>query len=701
MSFFEELKRRNVVRVGIAYTIAAWVLLQVADLVLENIAAPPWVIQAMMLVVALGFVAAVIIAWAYEMTPEGIKKESEVDRTRSITSDTGKKLDRIIIGFLLVAVAVLLVERSISPQSGPDTSSGAKDVSAETSQAAPVPESRQQDTPGIDSNSIAVLPFANRSNLDDDLFFTDGIHDDLLTQLAKINDLKVISRTSVMEYRDTTKKIPEIAAELGVAKILEGGVHRAGKRIRINAQLIDVTTDEHLWAETFDREMTLDNIFDIQSEITRQIVTAVRGELTETEQQAIGKAPTDNLEAWEAYLHARAGTLRADYSAQKYIEAEPWARRAVELDPEFADAWALLSEIGNQAIWIGFDDTPERREDLEHALERAVSLAPQSAAVKAAQADYLYRIEVDYPGAEKLFKEALEIAPGDARIMFFLAITQRRLGLWEESINTFERSLELDPSNVFTGSQMINTLQMMNEWDRVERLADEWMLRYPESGDLVGEKVQAMMLGHGDLDGAREIFDMVPPSVSNVYFGMVLNLTRLERDYEQLLTSIQSPEVLQFSLQIFNTPDLLMGVAHHLNGQGEEARWYLKNFIKQKQEEELSGPIANAFRLSGIGQAYAYLGDFDSALAAMEEADTLLPIEKDHVFGPNLHRQQTLVMAMAGQRDEALERLAANIDAPEGFARWQLHLDPAWDFFRDDERFNELVRPLNLEEAKQ
>ncbi|NIP18414.1 MAG: hypothetical protein GWM87_09855, partial [Xanthomonadales bacterium] len=255
-------------------------------------------------------------------------------------------------------------------------------------------------------DSIAVLPFANRSNHDDDLFFTDGIHDDLLTQLAKIGDLKVISRTSVMEYRDTTKKIPEIAAELGVGTILEGGVQRAGKRIRINAQLIDVNTDEHLWAETFDREMTIENIFDIQSEITRQIVQAVRGELTDADQQAIAQNPTDNLEAYEAYLRSRAATNLPDYGREKYQEAEPWALRAVELDPDFALAWALLAEIHGQAIWIGYDDSPERFQMAHHAIERASALAPNDAKVIAARADMLYRLDNDYPAAYAMYKKA-------------------------------------------------------------------------------------------------------------------------------------------------------------------------------------------------------------------------------------------------------------------------------------------------------
>ncbi|NOR18695.1 MAG: adenylyl cyclase, partial [Xanthomonadales bacterium] len=294
MSLFAELKRRNVFRVGIAYMVVAWLVLQVADVVINNIGAPDWVFQAIMLVLGLGFPLVLIFAWAFEMTPEGLQKEKDVDRSQSITGKTGRKLDFTIIGVLIMVAAYFVWESRFQVDE------------ASTISSAPTVIPANAGNTNFDDNSIAVLPFANRSNVDDDLFFTDGIHDDLLTQLAKISGLKVISRTSVMEYRETTKKIPEIARELGVSKILEGGVQRAGKRIRINAQLIDVATDQHLWAETFDREMTIENLFDIQSEITRQIVSAVKLELTETQQRSLARVPTNNLQAYENYLQARA-----------------------------------------------------------------------------------------------------------------------------------------------------------------------------------------------------------------------------------------------------------------------------------------------------------------------------------------------------------------------------------------------------------
>ena len=381
MSFITELKRRNVFKVSIAYLIIAWLLAQVLQLAFESFGTPEWVMKTVLVLFAAGLPFALFFAWAFELTPEGLKREHEVDRSQSITHKTGRKLDFIIIGLLVIGLVYFAWDKFTPAPSGTETvaeSSGdAKAVKAL-------------------AKSIAVLPFANRSNVEDDQFFTDGIHDDLLTLLAKIGDLRVISRTSMMKYKNTQLTIPEIGRELDVSTILEGGVQRAGKRIRINAQLIDVASDKHIWAETFDREMTIENIFEIQTEITRRIVTAVRGELTDTESAVLSQLPTDSLEAYEAYLQAKAIINRADYAQENYIEAEFWARKAIELDPEYAQAWAVLVEIHGQAIWIGYDSSPERFRAAREAVDNAARFGPGLSETLAAQGQYLYRIDNDY-----------------------------------------------------------------------------------------------------------------------------------------------------------------------------------------------------------------------------------------------------------------------------------------------------------------
>ena len=280
-NFLAELRRRNVIRVAIAYGIVGWVLTEIASVVFDAFAFPPWAIQLFITFVALGFPLVLVFAWAYELTPEGLKKEQEVDRSQSITGRTGRKLDFSIIGLLVLAlsVSVFLNIRGGDQPSDDESING--------------------------RHSIAVLPFTSRSNDPDNVLFTDGIHDDLLTTLAKIGSMKVISRTSVMEYRDTTKNLKEIGAELGVANVMEGAVQRFGNNVRINVQLIDANTDEHLWAETYDRELTTKNLFAIQSEISNEIATALKTTLTPEEQTRISAVRTENLEAYNLYLTAR------------------------------------------------------------------------------------------------------------------------------------------------------------------------------------------------------------------------------------------------------------------------------------------------------------------------------------------------------------------------------------------------------------
>ena len=323
MSFIAELKRRNVFRVGAAYAIIAWVLVEVAHTAFPTLQLPDWTITLVTVLLVMGFPIALVIAWAFELTPDGIKRESAVDPAESITHHTGRKLDFIIIGVLAVAVVYLVVDKFVveaEPKSA--------EVAAEQIPAAET-ATREQ--------SIAVLPFANRSVEAADAFFVDGIHDDILTHISKIRSLKVISRTSMMEYRDTTKNLKTIGRELGVTTVLEGGVQRAGDHVRINVQLIDAETDDHLWADIYDRKLTTANIFAIQTEIAKVIAAALQATLSPEEQDRLETLPTESLAAYEAYIRAK------QYLAQEQLaamaEAIVYFQQAIGLDPSFALAY--------------------------------------------------------------------------------------------------------------------------------------------------------------------------------------------------------------------------------------------------------------------------------------------------------------------------------------------------------------------------
>ncbi len=692
MSFFAELKRRNVFRVGVAYVVMSWVLLQAADFALDLIGAPNWVIQSLFVIVVIGLPVALFFAWAFELTPEGVKRESEVDRSESVTPQTRRKLDYVIIsGVVLIAAYFIWESRFQADRGAADDRAVVRETVIE--------DAADNSVQILTGKSIAVLPFANRSNKEDDLFFTDGIHDDLLTQLAKLDDLKVISRTSVMEYRDTTRKISDIAQELGVSTILEGGVQRAGDRIRINVQLIDVQTDEHLWAETFDRELTIDNIFDIQTEITRQIVTAVRGELTDTEAARLVDRPTDSLEAWEAYLQARSIVNQTpEYNPAKYQRAEPWIEKAVAADPGFAEAWAMLTQIQLQGVWMGYANTDAQRQLARESLERAEQLAPLNASVIRTRADYEYRVNLDYQKALELVEEARLLEPGNADTLNFMAITLRRLGRWDEATDTFLQALALDPLNSFAAMVYTETLMYMHAYDRLETELDRWLLRYPDSTDFISQKIQLLILGRGQLDEAQAFYASLPEHIRQATVEDAALIAYYNRDWDTLLAlHEQLPEGF-VGIPIYQqTRDVVLGEDLFIQGRRESARPYLEAYRDNFMGRDSGSRTGNAFRLAQLARVQMMLGDTPSALALAEQASALLPQEEDWMFGTVTHWTECWVLAMAGQRDRALAEIARHLDQPTGFTRWQLYLDPAWDFFRDDPRFVELSLPDGVE----
>ena len=441
MSFFGELKRRNVFKVGIAYLVGSWLLIQISDIVFETIGTPPWVMQTLLAVLAIGFFIAMFFAWAFELTPEGIKREIEIDRTESISPQSGKKLNNIITILMALAIGYLLYDRFSGKGSEPfsqDTAAQITENGQEKRALTPVDVK-----PAINPKSIAVLPFTNRSNLKEDEFFVAGIHDDLLTNLARIGSLKVISRTSMLRFKDTKKPIPEIAAELGVATVMEGSVQRSGSKIRINVQLIDAQTDEHLWAQIYDRELTADNLFDIQSEISGKIARALKAKLSPEEQQRISDRPTENLAAYHAYLRGR--QLMALRTSTDLEQARLEFERAVELDADFALAWVGIAETAGLLAGYSTMGLPESVQIQEESIKRALQLNDQlgEAYLSLAGVHNYYGRRTD---AETAYKKAIELSPGYATAYQwysnFVAGYPHRL---QEAVELISKAAELDP----------------------------------------------------------------------------------------------------------------------------------------------------------------------------------------------------------------------------------------------------------------
>ncbi|MCH8059315.1 MAG: hypothetical protein IIA11_02540 [Proteobacteria bacterium] len=649
--------------------------------------------KSLFLLLVIGFVAALIISWAYEITPEGIKRERDVIRDESITHLTAKKLDYITL------VAALGVAGMFGWQqlAGDQPASASLPIATGTTSDSAASSAR------LGAQSIAVLPFANRSNRDEDLFFTDGIHDDLLTQLAKIRDLKVISRTSVMQYRDTDLRIPEIAQELGVATVLEGGVQRAGQRIRINAQLIDVATDQHIWAETFDREMTIDNLFDIQTEITRKIVTAVRGQLTTEEQQAFAVAPTQSLAAYDAFLRARNLLTGSGYNMEKYKAAQPFAEQAVALDPNFALAHLLLADLHGMAVWMGYDTSLQREQAARAALSKAAMvLSPGSPELLAARGEFLYRFEQDYPAALTELLQAHAAMPGDASILEKLGFTQRRLGLWEESVESMLQAADLDPANASALATAADTLAVMQQWARLENLLSSSLERFKDDTDMATTAALLPLRSQGDVEAARARLDNVRPDSGETYVISTTELPWYEHDFDGVISSFDHPLIRE----VMSLPgwvgyrELNLALAYRRLGETDRADQLLDEAVHDLATIDRSlTPALVASELDTLALALALQGKKTRAIEIAEEATRILSLENDKLEGQWPLKVLCKVLALSGERDRALEMMAQLIDEPNGFVRWEMYLDPRWDFFRDDERFNDLIRPHNLEQS--
>ena len=472
MSFFEELRRRNVFRVAIAYVIAAWLVAQVADLVLENIGAPAWVIQTLFLLLAMGFVAALIIAWAYEVTPEGIRRERDVVRDSSITHHTAKKLDIITIGLLLLGFVVLALDRFVLQRPGPAAVAVQQTV-GDVQQASPSEPGAKQPAVEQDDHSIAVLPFADMSPDGDQGYFADGIAEELLNLLARIDGLKVAARTSSFKFKNAESDIVEIGQALKVGNVLEGSIRKAGDQVRITAQLIDVDGGFHLWSESYDRK--LDNIFAVQDEIATAIVEALKLKLDVTG-PVTGR--TGNVDAYELYLRGK--EVGRAPSKEGLTAAINFYEQALSLDDGLAgayagiaDAWIWLEDYGGIKSAVAYPKA-------EQAARRAMALDPEMAEAHAAMALLSDRYYDDLITARQYFERAIELNPNLAVAYDLYGDTLDSLGERELLLEMRRYAVELDPLSPFRRARLSGTLTSTGHLDEGKAVIDSILADDPD-----------------------------------------------------------------------------------------------------------------------------------------------------------------------------------------------------------------------------
>jgi TolB-like protein/cytochrome c-type biogenesis protein CcmH/NrfG len=402
MSFISELKRRNVFRVATAYVVGSWLIIQVAETTFPAFGLGDTALRVVIIVLGVAFIPALVFSWAFELTPEGLRREVDVAREASITRYTGKRIDRIIMVLLAVALGYFLFDRLVlTPAREAAIVEQARQEGAERAREEALLQ-RSAD------KSVAVLPFVNRGGQSEDDYFADGIHDEVLTRVGGISTLRVISRTSVMRYRDTDKPLPEIARELSVATIMEGSVQRAGSQVRITTRLINAHTDELLWSASFDRELTAENLFAIQREIAVNIADSLGAELSPRQEERLFDLPTASLEAYDLYLRGR--VLMATRLSDELRQALSAFQRAVEIDPEFAQAWVGVADASARLRDSGFHDWADVTEIMQPAVETALRLDDQLGEAYASLA-MLNWYKDDREAAEAAFQEAIRLSP--------------------------------------------------------------------------------------------------------------------------------------------------------------------------------------------------------------------------------------------------------------------------------------------------
>jgi TolB-like protein/Tfp pilus assembly protein PilF len=469
-SFFAELKRRNVIRMAGLYLVGAWLLTQVASTLLPAFDAPSWALRGLIITLALGSIPAVIFSWVFELTSQGLKREDDVAPEQSTTPQSGRRMDRMIIVVLVLALGYFAFDKFVLTP---------RREAALVSSAAP-----NESKSVVNAKSIAVLPFENLSRDPDNAFFTDGVQDEILTDLAKIADLKVISRASVMQYKTgIARNLRKIGEELGVAHVVEGSVQRAANKVRVNAQLLDTRTDAHLWAQTYDRDLA--DVFAIQSEIAKAIADQLQAKLSPNERKAIEQPPTTDLAAFDLYSRAKSLLLTVTFS----VTGEPDVRKAIELldeavkrDPSFFDAYCQLA-WAHELVYavLGFDHTPTRLALAEAALQAATRLRPDAAETHLARAQYLYNGLRDYAGALAELEIARRALPNDPRLFAFTGYILRRRGQQEEGLQNLQRAVELDPRNSDTLQQIAVSYQLLGRYAEAIAALDRALANVPHN----------------------------------------------------------------------------------------------------------------------------------------------------------------------------------------------------------------------------
>ena len=655
--FFEELQRRKVYRVAAAYIIAAGFIIQIGSAIFPAWELPTWTFRLVVVLLLIGFPIALILAWAFDVTSEGIRA------TKGTAAETHLRRNMIV----LVATGVI-----VSAAAG--------------FFLLPRASGRNVD------KSIAVLPFENLSGDPDNAYFADGIQDDILTNLSKIGDLKVISRTSVMSYRGSgTRNARDIGKALGVATLVEGSVRRIGNRVRVNVQLINASNDEHIWAEDYDRDLT--DVFAIQTDLAQKIVYTLQAKLSPNEKARLDRRPTQDPNAYLLFVQAHDYANRTDMFGDTSLKAEPLFEQATKLDPNFSLAYAGLSMLESW-VYHSFDPLPARREKARLNADQALRLEPDLPEGHLALGFSYYYGDRDYQRALAEFEIAKRGLPNEAQAYMAIGAIQRRQGKWMESTENLEKAAALDPKNVGILCNLGYSYMAQRNFEAADKIFDRAIAAEPQSLQAAGMKAAVAVQSTGDLSAVEKQFSSVPPEADPA--GLVtwirVGILMLERKFPEAFQVVQQfrGETLATATTAPCPKALLEGTLYLYQGDKEKARIAFEHARAVAEKLVREAPQDSA-RHGQLGVVLAALGQKEEAINEGKRAVELLPESQDAFDGPQGTASLAQIYAWTGEFDEAFRLLDHLLDVPNGLTVPMLKLEPMWDPLRKDPRFQALI----------
>src|SRR5437588_3475816 len=640
--FFEELQRRKVYRVAAAYIIAAGFIIQIGSAVFPAWELPNWTLRFVVVLLLIGFPIALILAWAYEVTPQGIQ---------STPAPPGTQRRRNIVALTAIGLAISAVAGFfLFPRA-----SGRKI-----------------------EKSIAVLPFQSLSDEKENAYFADGMQDDILTNLSKIGDLKVISRMSVMSYRgDAVRNAREIGKALGVATLLEGSVRRSGNRVRVNVQLINASNDEHIWAEDYDGDLT--DVFAIQTDLAQKIASALQAKLSPNEKARIDRRPTQNPDAYLLFVQAHDYANRMEMFHDTSLKAEPLFEQAIKLDPNFALAFAGLSMMESW-VYHSSDPVPARREKARLNADEALRLQPDLPEGHLALGFSYYYGDRDYERALDEFEIARRGLPNESQAYLAIGSIQRRQGKWAESTANLEKAATLDPKNISILVNLCFSYMALRNFETADKVIERGITASPQSFQARALKGFIAVLWKGDLSAAEKVFSSAPPETdpNGLATGARTWILVLKRKYPDALQALERfrGETMFTSTTAPSPKAFLEGLIYLLQGDKIKAQAALEQ-ARVISEKLLREAPADPARHAQHGLILAMLGQQEEAIPTGKRAVELLPESQDALDGPQGTANLAQIYAWTGEFDEAFRLLDHLFAVPSNLTVPMVKLDPA------------------------